>query len=289
MITIQIIAILVTLGAGLSQFALEYWWHDKRTKKHRWIRLLLICFMVLGALVATRFVILDGYQSKERERRAINDREKIKADLSALQAKYDQQGLEARSLEETATQQRKRLEDQLKGLQSSLDESQALLRPFGDYAKAKYPEDDVRAALEKLRNDLDSHERKIKIYDYKLRQRQIKPEDEEKFVEILKKAENGAISISYAIGDNDESYNFAIQIGELLKRAGWHINQMGTVSTSGIQGIRVEFKDLFDAPPESEFLFEALEAAGFNIEIGLVPWNNVPSNYMNLFIAPKEQ
>ncbi|MBW2035783.1 MAG: hypothetical protein JRI94_19850 [Deltaproteobacteria bacterium] len=174
-------------------------------------------------------------------------------------------------------------------LQSSLDESQALLRPFADYAKVKYPEDDIKAALDKLRNDLDSHERKIKIYDYKLRQRQIKSEDEEKFLGILKKAQNAQISITYAIGDNDESYNFANQIAALLKSAGWRIKQMGVATISGIYGLRLEFGDLTDAPPEGEYLCEALEAVGFNVDIDLVSWRNVPSNYMNLLIAPKDQ
>jgi hypothetical protein len=177
MIYIKIIAILIASGAGLFQIALEYRWHDKRTKIHKQVRSLLILLMVMGFFAAAILVVWDDRQSEkqiqaltdlksgaekatkdseERELKAIEDREKIKVDLSALQAEYNRQLLEARVLEDAATQQRKQLENQIEGLQGQLE-------PFVRIATNRFPgQYDEKIALSKLANELKTLKNRTK-------------------------------------------------------------------------------------------------------------------------------
>ena len=66
MILFKIIAIFLTAGAGLLQIGLEYRWHDKRTKKHKRIRSLLIFLMIIGVLTASFLVFYDDQQSEKQ-------------------------------------------------------------------------------------------------------------------------------------------------------------------------------------------------------------------------------
>lgn len=206
MIFIKIIAIISTFLAGLIQIALEYRWHDKRTKKHKRVRSLLICFMILGVLVATISVIWDDRQSEEREQRAIDDRVKIKADLNSLQAKYDQQVLEARSFEHAATQQRKQLESQIEGLQDKLE-------PFVTIATNRFPgQYDEKIALSKLANELRELESRTKKIEtekereriqstYKRPDLRLRNQVISRLRTIIEKEKSLVISIEYEMGN----------------------------------------------------------------------------------------
>ena len=177
MIFFKIIAILIATGAGLLQIGLEYRWHDKRTNRHKQVRSLLIFLMVVGFLAASILVVWDDRQSEKqiqtltalkssaetaakdfekRELKAIEDREKIKVDLNALQTEYNRQVLEERIREEAATQQRKQLENQIEGLRDKLE-------PFVRVATARFPDQhDERSALSKLANELRTLESRTK-------------------------------------------------------------------------------------------------------------------------------
>lgn len=169
MISIKIVAILIATGAGLLQIGLEHRWHDKRTKRHKKVRSLLILLMIVGCLTASILVVWDGRQSEKqiqtlttlknnaekatidsenRELKAIEDREKIKADLKALQTDYNRQVFESKTREETATNQRKQLEHQIEGLQDKLE-------PFVSFATKRFPgQHDEKTALSKLADEL---------------------------------------------------------------------------------------------------------------------------------------
>ena len=50
MIYLKIIALIISIGAGLIRVGLDYKWHDKRTNKHKLIKNILVVLMILGLL-----------------------------------------------------------------------------------------------------------------------------------------------------------------------------------------------------------------------------------------------
>lgn len=112
MIVLKIIAISIATGVALLQLGLDSKWYDRRTKKHKRIRSLLIVLMILSALTALFLVIYDDWQSQKqiqnlialkksavkaaadaenREKNAIKDRERLRNEFIEKTSKLSKQ------------------------------------------------------------------------------------------------------------------------------------------------------------------------------------------------------
>lgn len=138
MIFIKIIAILLVTGAGLVQIGLEYRWHDKRTKKHKRVRSFLILIMIVGFLTASISVTYDDRQS-EKQIQAVTD----------LKNGAEKAAKDAEERESKAIQDRERIKEELSELQEQI-------KPVVKLAAEKYPTLDVKSALVKLADDIQN-------------------------------------------------------------------------------------------------------------------------------------
>lgn len=136
MILFKIIAIFLTAGAGLLQIGLEYKWHDKRTKKHKRIRCLLIFLMIIGFLAASFLVFYDDRQSEKQ----------IKS-LTELKSGFEKEASDAEERESKAIEDRERIKKEL-------DELQEQIKPVIQLATEKYPSLDIEDALAKLAEEV---------------------------------------------------------------------------------------------------------------------------------------
>ncbi len=158
MIFIKILAILFASGAGLLQIGLEYRWHDKRTKKHKRVRILLISLMIVGFLTASILVIYDDRKS-----------EKQIQTLNGLKIVAEEAAKDAKKMESKAIEDRERIKEELSELQDQI-------KPVVKLATEKYPTLDVKSALVKLATDvqdlqkqneaLQKQTKEISIRDY---------------------------------------------------------------------------------------------------------------------------
>ena len=72
MLFLTLLALGVAAGAGLLQIGLEYKFHDKRTRRHRQIRALLVSLLVLSAIGGGALLILDDLeQARDAMERAL--------------------------------------------------------------------------------------------------------------------------------------------------------------------------------------------------------------------------
>ena len=92
MIYLKIIALIISIGAGLIRVGLDYKWHDKRTNKHKLIKNILVVLMILGLLFMPFVVWYDQQQAEKvikdainREKQAISERKQITDELNRLQ------------------------------------------------------------------------------------------------------------------------------------------------------------------------------------------------------------
>jgi hypothetical protein len=136
MVFFKLLALGIAMGAGLLREALEYFWHDRRTKTHKRIRWVLIGLMLVGAVVAGLLVVLDDRQSANQI-----------AKLTELKKGAEKAASDAAAREEDAKKDREVLKQKIDNLQRRID-------PFVTLATARYPSLPPEKALEKLANDV---------------------------------------------------------------------------------------------------------------------------------------
>jgi hypothetical protein len=90
---------------------------------------------------------------------------------------------------------------------------------------------------------------------------------------ILSKAANGK-TIYYLGATDDEAYKYINQILDVLKTAGWRVDEEDMYATNitgeGTSGIRIMVKDINNPPAHAVALAEAFHSAGIEFTIQLV-------------------
>ena len=135
---LQLLAILVVTCIGLIHIGLEYKWHDKRTKRHKQIRFILISLMIISFLAASVLVFLDDRQSKKQIQ-----------ELSKLNISHEKTAEVAAKRENEAIEDRERIKNELYILQEEI-------KPVVQLATKKYPDLDTKNALFKLAEEIQN-------------------------------------------------------------------------------------------------------------------------------------
>lgn len=87
MSTLKLAVPIITLFIALTQVSLEYWWHDKRTKKHKFVRMVLIFF--LFCLTATSiFMIFRDEKQHTKLSKQISDIENASNEMNSKLAPF---------------------------------------------------------------------------------------------------------------------------------------------------------------------------------------------------------
>lgn len=141
MILVKIISIFFATSAGLCQICLEYKWHDKRTKKHKAIRSLLIFIMILGFLTASLLTIYDDRQVNNQISK-----------LEELKKSAEDATLDAVKRESKAVEERTKIQNELIQLKDEI-------KPIVELAMKKYPELNLTDAIAKLKEDVENLQR----------------------------------------------------------------------------------------------------------------------------------
>ena len=102
-------------------------------------------------------------------------------------------------------------------------------------------------------------------------------------LEILKSEPRGVIDISWVMG-NDEARDFANQIGEVLRSAGWQVT-MGSPATEGTSPRNIGIFVRSERTPGAGALQQALGKVGFPAVGILNP--EFPEQRIGLFVAQK--
>ena len=130
MFVLKVIAPLFVLAVALTQIALEHRWHDRRTKKHRRIRGLLVLLLIISTC-ATIAVVASDHRSSQ----------KLEEQVSGLR-------MEAGTRESAAKQERAVLQEEVVRLEQKLD-------PFLKVALARFPNLAPESALQRLSEEID--------------------------------------------------------------------------------------------------------------------------------------
>ena len=219
MLVIKIISPILLLVISLLQIALEYkkYWRDKRTKKHKIARILLITLLFVCATFTVATVIIDH--------KASND---LNLQLSDLGEKSKQQILEARNHENIAIEQRKLLEDKIVALNERLD-------PFVKIASSRFPDiQDEKAALDKLASELKMLESRTKRLEVDKEKERVRSTYQQPSVSLRNQVvsrlkstailhENLVIMIVCELGDQ-QRLRVVKDLIEMIKAAGIAVN-----------------------------------------------------------------
>lgn len=123
---------ILMLVAGVLELALQYRWHDRRTRIHKRVRLALVAILLIGGIVSTIAVVQEDRQASQEVER-----------LEELLAAAEKSEAAAEAREKAAVASRSDLE-------TRLGELQAELQPFLELASRRHPEqpqDEALAAL----------------------------------------------------------------------------------------------------------------------------------------------
>lgn len=138
MVYLKIIAILLSTGAGLLQIGLEHKWHDKRKTTYKKVRSTLVVLMIIGFIAASSLVLYDEKQSE------------IQIDkLTELNTKEEKSRKEAEDRELDAIEDRQRIKNELEALQMQI-------KPVIKLATEKYPTLDLNSALVKIADEVQT-------------------------------------------------------------------------------------------------------------------------------------
>jgi hypothetical protein len=129
MFSLNIVVPILICAIYLLQLFVDYKWHNKRTKKHKIIRRILIAVIII-------FGGISIYTSTIQE----NSSQKLAQNLDDLK-KYSE-----KSISDSDTREKK--------AQSEREEIKSLLKPFIEIAQNKYPSLDTNSALNRLLLDI---------------------------------------------------------------------------------------------------------------------------------------
>jgi hypothetical protein len=224
---LRILSPLLVLGVAFSQIVIDHIWHDKRTKKYRRTRSVLISILVIMTLF-TMFIV---YQS-----------EKDNVDLKKSLKNIEQLVENLKSENITIAKQSEKLEFEAKNERASLEKKinsiEVKLEPFINVAKTTYPGINIDNALKKLLNDIDSLKEKTSGLENKLKPRNISETDLMRLIAMLKEGAGQKVKVEAAMGDA-EAKKLAKVLRYAFKQAGWDTKIFAYFSGITIEGIWV--------------------------------------------------
>ena len=120
---------ILLLATASLEIGLQYWWHDRRTRAHKRLRIGLIAVLAVGAMVSLAAVVQDDRETAEEIQR-----------LEALLSAADGSETAAQAREQAAIEARRVLEQRLGDLQAEL-------QPFLELASQRHPDEAPEEAL----------------------------------------------------------------------------------------------------------------------------------------------
>jgi hypothetical protein len=161
----SLLALIFVLFIGILEFVLDYIWHDKRTKRHKTFRVVLL-IVFIGSLATSGIVV---YFDKQDSKRTSAE---LMKQISELKKQGNNISSSSKESEEKAHKDSLVLQSQIVDLKSKLE-------PFVEIAKSKYPNQNIDTALEKLQKEIIETKEMAK------------PNTLELFAKEIKKTENG--------------------------------------------------------------------------------------------------
>jgi hypothetical protein len=252
MLIIKILSPIFLLVIGLLQIALEHreYWRDRRTKKHKAARTLLVIILFVCAAFTIVTIVVDN-----------NDANELSKKLSGLEEKNKQLIREERDREKIAVEQRNLLEGKIVALNERLD-------PFVKIASYKFPDiQDEKAALTKLAEEfkklenrtkqLEEDKKKEKILStYKQPSISLRSQVISRLKAVATLYENLVIEISCEMG-NQKRLRVVKDLVDIIKAAG--IPVKFSSSMSGFVKPSPPIKAIFN--PNDENLFHKVMSA----------------------------
>lgn len=301
MISIKILAIAITALLGLLQIGLEYKWKDRRTKKHKKIRSLLIALMIIGSLTAVFLVIYDDRES-EKQIQSLTFLQ-ISAEKSAKDAKYQISSLSNLKLSadkaalEAEKREHKAQEDRIR-IQSELDKINDQMKPLIDIATANYPNLSTDNALKQLTD-------RIKTIDASLVN--TKKELESTKQELLRKTSDRSLtreqkhSLKSSLGgvtglviikadfSNSEAQMFADQIKDAMEQTELEVTEKVNTELMSLyaKGIRMLVNDIQNPPSHALPILKAFEGIGINVRVSWTEKAKIPQGALIIWICHK--
>lgn len=280
MIIIKIIAIALATLSGLIQIGLEYYWRDRRTTKHKRIRLQLIFLMIIGFVTAVVLVVNDDKDAQKQ----INT-------LTDLKLKAEEGALESSKRECKAQEDRKKI-------QNKLDKINEQMKPLLDIAVAKYPNLSVDKALQNLaeriktieadsvntKKELDNTKQELlkKTSDRRL------PEAQKQILKSSLSGISGKVIIEADYFDS-EAQLFADQIKDVFAQTEFEVlekTKIGLVSLHA-KGIRMLVNDLQNPPFHALPILRAFEGAGVQIKVSSSEKAKIPQDALVIWVCHK--
>lgn len=178
-----------------------------------------------------------------------------------------------------------KLTKQIDGLSTSAKALEARLGPFEKLAETLYPNMQIEAAMEKLRQDTLELRKKTDEIEKKAMPRTISSQARIRCAEELRRIVGWKIRIEAAMNDQ-ESFAFADSLAELFRASGWEVDGVHQVVwTKPVFGA---FLFAGGSPPSPEANIVAQALVGNGLPLKPVAANDVGAKQLVLQIGAKE-
>lgn len=241
---LNLVAVILAVGAAILQHCIESKWHDKKTNIHKLLRNILFVATIALIIVST---IQEQKENEEQASRIEGFKEQI-ATLQAIE----------QNRENSAVEERKTLQNKINDLSSKLD-------PIINIAKSKYGNVTEQAALDMLINELIDKELKNRAQNIQ-EQKRIAP----KVTPTLNVDQNGKFFIK-ATCENlvPIEYTWSVVTKKGIVVGGILMNVVkfypSAERNSFIRYIDVNFSEVVENVIELRFRYNSIYAAEMNL------------------------
>jgi outer membrane murein-binding lipoprotein Lpp len=179
--------------------------------------------------------------------------------------------------------------EQLNAMRLRLDEIGGLL-PGGPGATAGATFDTVAASIRSLNTRIEELENQVRALREKTRSRGIEPAAAAKTAEYLRQVGSQRVVVS-CVPDDMEAFNYANQIANLLREAGWEALGPEKTTIFGeapAMGVRLFVRSGVMAPDAARILIEAFTRFNIPFQSGIAPSDAIPDPMTTeLFVSHK--
>lgn len=260
-----VLPFLLWLSAVLT-IATDHIWRDRRTKKHKRIRNLVVVTTTLIA-VSTGAVMWTEIAQSQRLERSVAD----------LQFKVQNEVDRAKARDEKAVLDRSQLLEQM-------DLVEGQLQPFIDLARESYPTASEAEALDKLRGEIEDVRAHAHEIERKAAPRKLTPSQRSRLASSLREASVATVEIQYDPTDSEAAV-YGRQLASALRLGGWAVEEFPLMALGPLPGLHIFYKDNPRSVEVGRQLNDALAVAGVT-PIGRL--SDAPSDWdVRLYVGPK--
>lgn len=235
-----IILPLSVLILSLILYGLEHYYHDKRTRKNKFLKNILLITLFIAALLNGFFIYRDQKTSSDS--------------YQAIVDKMVSDSIQNATRHSESVNQR----DSLKAEIHKLSEN---LKPFIEISSRKYPNRNTEEGLQKLVDDLNNLKEKTNRIEDKVKSRHLSASSASYIAKELKSVNPESILLQFDPTDI-EAKNYAHELKQAIQNGGWTVNDFQLMAIQPSPGIMIYCRDNKESKMIANDLWSVLNQTG---------------------------